>query len=283
LSPADDLFATASGDHTVRLWSVKDGAVSVLSGHGAAVRRVAFSGDGKRLVTVSEDRTARVWDVASKQSLHTLHGDEGGFGVAALNPSGDRALTAGTGKDFTVHLWDTATGRELHRWQESSGTVLGLAFSPDGQTTAAWGADGLVRLRRAQGSFDRVSDIGFGCAGPGSISQAYWSGDGERMITVLHNGRTDLWDGRTGTSLLTQYTFPGAKDASPCEVSLTTNAPDAGSAAVSADLRSVLVAGDNGALVLFSFPGREGAIQLAHKQVPRVLTPQERKRFFLAE
>ena len=135
----------------MRLWSLKDGAVSVLNGHGAAVRRVAFSGDGKRLVTVSEDRTARVWDVASKEDLRTLHGDEGGFGVAALNPSGDRVLTAGTGKDFTVRLWDTATGRELHRWQESHGTVLGLAFSPDGQTAASWGADGSVRLRKSAG------------------------------------------------------------------------------------------------------------------------------------
>jgi WD40 repeat protein len=284
LSPAGDLLATASEDGTVRLWSMKDGSGSVLRGHGAAVGRVAFSGDGKRVVSVSGDHTARVWDVAAKRELSTLRGDaKGGFGVAALNAAGDRVLTAGTAKDFTVRLWETATGRELHRWQDAQGTVLGLQFSPDGQTTMAWGADGVARLRRAQGAYDRVSNVGFGCAGPGSIAQAYLSDDGGRVVTVLHNGRTDFWDSGSGTSLLTLYTFPGAKDQPVCEVSLLPDGPDAGSATASPDLHTVLVAGDNGDVALFSLPGSEDAIRLARKLVPRALTAEERRRFFLAE
>jgi WD40 repeat protein len=283
LSPVGDLFATASEDHTARLWNLKDGASSILRGHSDAVRRVAFSGDGKRLVTLSEDRTARVWDVTSQKELCTLRDDQGGFGTAALNRSGDRILTAGSGKDFRVQLWETTTGQELHRWQEAKGSVVGLAFSPDGQTIMAWGADGAARLRRAQGDYDRVSDVGFGCAGPSSIAEAYWSSDGQRVATVLHNGRMDLWDSRSGTSILTLHTFPGVDDTSACKISLTASSPDAGSAAATADLRSVLVYGNNGSLVLYSLPGREEAMRLARKLIPRALTGEERKRFFLAE
>jgi WD40 repeat protein len=282
LSPTEDLLGTASEDHTVRLWSLKDGSNSILRSHAAPVRRVAFSRDGKRLVTVSEDHTARVWDVHSHGEIAILHGDQGGFGVAALDASGDRVLTAGIGKDFSVRLFETGSGRELHRWRESKGTVLGLAFSSDGQIILTWGADGLARLRRALGQYDQVSNIGFGCAGPGSIVKAFLSQDGTRAVTVLRNGRTDLWDSRSGTSVLTLHTFLGADENSGCRVSVAAEAPEAGSVAVSPDLRTVLVAGDDDALALFSMPGRPEAIKLARKLVPRTLTVEERRRFLLA-
>ena len=281
-SPADDFVATASEDHTVRLWDTKGGSNSILRGHAAAVRRVAFSGDGKRLSTVSEDRTARVWDVASDRELLTVHGDKKGFGVAVLNASGDRVLTAGSGSPYAVRLWETATGRELHEWQESRGTVTGLAFSSDGRVVLEWGADGVARLRRANGNYDRLSDVGSGCSGPGSIAHAHLSDDGERVITILRNGRTDLWDSRSGTAVLTLYSFPGRQNASPCEFSLPAG-PEIASVATSPDLRNVLVDREDGAVVLLSLPSRAEAMRLAQKLVPRALTRDERRRFFLPE
>jgi WD40 repeat protein len=282
-SPADDLVATASEDRTVRLWDTNGGPKSVLRGHTAAVRQVAFSSDARRIITVSDDRTARVWDAASGRGLSTLHRDKNGFGVAALNASGDRAVTAGSGNDYMVQLWETAAAKELHHWQESRGTVIGLAFSSDGRTVLSWGADGSVRLRNAQGLYDRFSDVGFGCAGPGSIKQAYLSDDGERIVTILKNGRTDLWDSRSGTPVMTLHTFPNTRGASPCEIPIPPTGPEAASVALSPDLHNVLVDGDNGAVVLFTLPSRAEAIRRARQLVPRSLTPEERRRFFLTE
>jgi len=282
-SPSDGSVATVSEDRTLCLWDAKGAPKSVLRGHESTIRQLAFSKDGTRAVTVSDDQTARVWDVASGSELSTLHGDQGGFGVAALNASGDRAVTAGTGKDYTLRLWDTATGKELHRWHDSNGTIIGLTFGSDGRTFLAWGADGSARLRNAQGGYDRLAEVGSRCAGPGSIKQASLSGDGERIITVLRNGRTDVSDSRSGTVLLTLHTFPDTRAGSPCDFSLSQTAPELASAALSLDLRNVLVDTENGDLVLFTIPNRTETVRRARQLIPRSLTPEERRQFFLTE
>ena len=66
-SPDGHTLATASADHTVRLWDISDPhhpmPLSTLTGHTYAVFSVAFSPDGHTLATASLDRTVRIWDV----------------------------------------------------------------------------------------------------------------------------------------------------------------------------------------------------------------------------
>jgi WD40 repeat protein len=276
-SPADDLIATASEDGTVRLWSAKGEVRVVLRGHNAAVRRLAFSGDGARMITVSDDSTARVWETGSGREVARL---SGAFETAALDSAGERVVTSGMGKDFTVRLWDPAAGKQLRQWQDAQGTITGLSFNDGARVILAWGTDGFARVRTA-GQINRgFSDVGTGCLGLGSVLQAYMSGDESRIVTVLQNGRVDLWDSRSGAGLLTLHTFSGTRGEEGCG-GLMDNAPQVGSAA--ADERSVLVAGDNGDVVLFALPARADAIRSARQLVPRALTAEERRQFFLEE
>jgi WD40 repeat protein len=67
------------------------------------VRSAAFSPDGSRIVTASDDRTARIWDSASGKEIAVLRGDEWPVNSAAFSPDGSRIVTASW---ETVRIWD---------------------------------------------------------------------------------------------------------------------------------------------------------------------------------
>jgi WD40 repeat protein len=67
------------------------------------VYSAAFSPDGRRIVTASDDMTARIWDAATGKEIAVLSGNEGLGWSAALNPDGTRIVTS---NDTTARIWD---------------------------------------------------------------------------------------------------------------------------------------------------------------------------------
>jgi WD40 repeat protein len=65
----------------------------VLKGHESGIGDVAISPDGKRIVSVSADKTAKVWDMANGAELTTLHVHDGMIGSVAFSPDGARIIT----------------------------------------------------------------------------------------------------------------------------------------------------------------------------------------------
>ena len=98
---------TADGiQEAVTLTVIETAGARVLAGHTGAVNSVAFSPDGARLSTASEDKTARVWNAATGELLHTLAGHDDAVFAAPFSPDG--AMIATVSADLTPRLWDAA-------------------------------------------------------------------------------------------------------------------------------------------------------------------------------
>ncbi|MGW6409070.1 nSTAND1 domain-containing NTPase [Streptomyces vinaceus] len=147
-------LATASGDHTARLWRMHGTdtpvAEATLSGHGDDVRCVSYRPDGRALATGSADGSVRLWDTADASRpalLSSLTGQGGDVRALAYSPDGRTLATSGT--DGSVGLWDVAdTARPalLARLAGHRDAVRSVAFGPDGRTLASAGEDRTVRL-----------------------------------------------------------------------------------------------------------------------------------------
>jgi hypothetical protein len=99
---------------------------------------VAFSPDGKRIVTGSYDKTAKVWVAERGQEVLTLKGHTALVTCAAFSPDGKR-LVSGS-HDQTARVWDAHKGQEVRALKGHTGTISSVAFSPDGKRIFAWDA-----------------------------------------------------------------------------------------------------------------------------------------------
>jgi len=129
----------------VLLWAWRTGGEPPrLRGHAHAVFSLAFSPDGRTLVTGSADRTVRIWDLATRQERAILRGHTSPVHGVAFMPDGSTIASAGT--DGTVRLCDVVTGQLKAVYDWEIGHVNCVAFAPDGMTAAAAGANGSIVL-----------------------------------------------------------------------------------------------------------------------------------------
>jgi WD40 repeat protein len=151
--PDSRLLALANGE--VSVWDVTTGkqVPSPFPGHGAAVCALAFSPDGRRLVSGGLDGQARVWRLDTGQTEHALDGHSGRVVGVALSPTGT-LLASGDGEpgpdedlqEAATRLWDLPSGRLVRKWDGHLGPIRHLLFSPKGDTLASSGGDTRVRL-----------------------------------------------------------------------------------------------------------------------------------------
>ena len=101
--------------------------------HRRAVNTASFSPDGRRVVTASDDQTARVWDAESGEPVGEPMRHRGKVNVASFSPDGRRVVTASD--DQTARVWDADSGKPVGEPMRHESWVHTASFSPDGRPT----------------------------------------------------------------------------------------------------------------------------------------------------
>jgi len=116
-----------------------------LRGHSDTVTSLAWSPDGKSLLSGSRDKTARTWNAESGAPLKVLSGHEHAVTCVDFSPEGARAVTGS--KDETAQIWDLSSGKVTATLKSNfCGEFFSVKFSPDGKHVLSTSQDGIARL-----------------------------------------------------------------------------------------------------------------------------------------
>lgn len=183
--PDGRVVATASDDGLIRVWSPRgsEPVRTFVSPHGT-LWDIAFVGDAERLVASVGNGSARMWDIASGDSLATF----GSGTVMGLAPVPGTPLVVWTSSMLGLSLWNTNTMADEGRIDLGS-WLHGLAVSPDGEAAAVASGEGYVRLwnieSRSQVWTYRHHDVSNAVAFSADGTRLYAGGRTGRRLLVL--------------------------------------------------------------------------------------------------
>ncbi|MFO0980239.1 MAG: protein kinase [Planctomycetota bacterium] len=213
-----------------------------LIGHTAAVNSAVFDSRGERVITASNDMTARIWDVAAGAATMVLLGHTAPISAAGFSHDGARAVTASD--DGTARIWDVATGTTIALLEGHRDRLITATFSPDDRQVLTTAYDGTARVWDTQtwhgfaltphrpeyvcasfsadgahvvtASYDRTARIADAATGAeqvvlashdatfwGGIRSAEFSPDGRLVVTASCDNQARIWDVTSGHLLTT--------------------------------------------------------------------------------
>src|SRR5262245_55962068 len=168
------------------------GEVRKYTGHTGAIRHIAVSKDGKRVLTGGMDNIVYLWDVNKEKPLQKMTGHTSWAWQVGFSPDEKKAISSG-GMDKTLRLWDLSNGDELKKFEGHTARAYGAAFAPDGKHVASGGAgdDCTVRLWDVKEAKEVKKLTGH----TGWIWKVVYSADGKRLASAGCNDYSfRVWD-----------------------------------------------------------------------------------------
>lgn len=197
LSPAGTYLATFGEESSVRLRETESGKViAELTGHQGQVEGLAFSADGKTLITVAgandSVREVRRWEVPSGRPLESRGTPAPWSSGRAVAWSGDGELVVTADDEGLLRVWRLADGQLVCALAGHREQIPRCAFSPDGRRLASTSLDQTIRIWDPR---EGVELLRFSLAPDHAVDFAF-SSDGALLACSTQAGLVRCWDTR---------------------------------------------------------------------------------------
>jgi WD40 repeat protein len=166
-------------------------------GHSFSVSSLAYSPDGRFVVSGSADSSVKIWDLEQGREMFTLPEHEGPVRSVAYSPDGKRVVSGSA--DYTIRLWDAGTGEELKTLTGHSNVVNSVAYSPDGRSFVSGSTDRTVKVWDAESG--RALRTFFGHSR--WVNDVCYSPDGRTIASASADSTVKLWNAENGDLLRT--------------------------------------------------------------------------------
>lgn len=168
----------------------------LLTGHENSILNLAFSPDGRQLISVCKDQTARIWSMSTGKTEQILRGHSDEIYGVTFSPDGRLCATASN--DHTAAVWDVVTGQRQAVLKGHSAQIHGITWRPDGLVLATGSDDHSIRLWAPDGKAYQVFDK----LGERGITSVAFTADSKRLLYTQGRGKgpfiTALFDVATG-------------------------------------------------------------------------------------
>jgi len=152
---------------------------------------VAYSPDGKRIISGSGDKTVKVWDAKSFKLIAILKGHQKSVLSAAYSSDGKRIISGSS--DNTIKVWDAKSFKLIVTLKGHQNWILSVAYSPDGKNIISASRDSTIKIWDAK-SFKLIKTVK---GHQDWVCSVAYSPDGKTIISSSVDNTIKIWDAKS--------------------------------------------------------------------------------------